>query len=85
MNCRDPKLTVLIFNEFINNRNVDGLSGLMTDNHFFSDIVGDSHNSRSEMIKRWTEFFLRFPDYRNFFTRVDSHGNLVVAHGYAFW
>lgn len=33
MNIRDPKLIALQFNEFINNQDIEGLSGLMTDDH----------------------------------------------------
>ncbi len=85
MNFRDPKLTVLMFNEFINGRSADGLSGLMTDNHLFVDREGNSHNTKSDMLKCWAEFFRLFPDYRNSFNRIESHDNFVVVRGYAFW
>ena len=33
MNSKDPKLTALQFNECINNRDIKGLSSLMTEEH----------------------------------------------------
>lgn len=37
------------------------------------------------MTKGWIEFFKRFPDYRNTFTRVESRDNLVILIGHAYW
>jgi len=82
MNLRDPKLTALQFNEYINNQDIKGLSSLMAEDHIFIDRQG---NSDSNMINGWKRFFREWPTYKNFFTRVESQGNLVILNGYAIW
>ncbi len=37
MNLKDPKLTALQFNEYINNQDIQGLTNLMTKDHLFID------------------------------------------------
>ncbi|MFX1379912.1 MAG: hypothetical protein ACFFA4_12555 [Promethearchaeota archaeon] len=82
MNLKDPKLTVLQFNEYINNQDIEGLTSLMTEDHIFIDRAGDRFG---DMVNGWKEFFTNFPSYRNYFTRVESRDNLVVIIGYAKW
>ena len=85
MNTRDPKLTALQFNEYINVQNIEGLSALMTDDHTFIDRAGKIDKGKESMTKGWIDFFKHFPDYTNTFTRVESRGNLVILIGYAYW
>jgi ketosteroid isomerase-like protein len=85
MNSKDPKLTALQFNEFINNQDIDGLSGLMTQDHTFIDREGEVDEGKESMTKGWIEFFQSFPDYKNTFTRVESRDDLVILIGYATW
>jgi len=82
MNSKDPKLTALQFNECINNRDIEGISNLMTKDHIFIDRHGDTFG---DMVNGWKEFFQNFPTYKNTFTRVQSQGNLVILIGYARW
>jgi ketosteroid isomerase-like protein len=79
---RDPKLVVLQFNEYINNQDIEGLNSLMTEDHIFIDRAGDKFG---DMVNGWKEFFVNFPTYKNYFTRVESQGNLVIILGYAIW
>lgn len=85
MNSKDPKLTALQFNKFINNQDIDGLSGLMAQDHTFIDREGEVDEGKESMTKGWIEFFQSFPDYKNTFTRVESRDDLVVLIGYATW
>jgi len=57
MNTKDPMLTVLQFNECINNRDVHGLSNLMTDNHTLIVREGNVVTGRDANAKAWTSFF----------------------------
>jgi hypothetical protein len=82
MNKRDPKLTALQFNEYINNQDIKGLANLMSNDHIFIDRHGDRY---ADMVNGWMEFFENFPTYKNYFTRVESHNNLVILIGYAIW
>jgi len=85
MNSTDPKLITLQFNEYINQQNVRGLTGLMTEDHRFIDRAGTVVSGKDSMTKTWVRFFELFPEYCNTFERVESHGNLVILHGYATW
>jgi hypothetical protein len=82
MNLRDPKLTALQFNEYINNQHIEGIRSLITEDHIFIDRVGEEYK---DMVNGWKEFFANFPTYKNYFTRVDSKDDLVVILGYAIW
>ena len=81
MNKRDPKLTALLFNECINNRDIEGLVDLMTDDH---SLICNGHvdtkdkNSSKEV---WSTFFRMYPDYLNHFSKVESIDNFVVIAG----
>ncbi|MFX0117467.1 MAG: nuclear transport factor 2 family protein [Candidatus Hodarchaeota archaeon] len=85
MNTKDPKLIALQFNECINNQDIEGLSDLMTEDHTFIDRKGEVDKGKKVMTKGWTDFFKQFPDYQNFFPRVESRNNLVIIIGYAKW
>lgn len=85
MNSADPKFTVLQFNEYINNQDINGLSSLMTEDHTFIDRDNNSEKGKESMTKGWTDFFKSFPEYKNTFLRVQSEGDLVVIYGYAVW
>ena len=85
MNSKDPKLTALQFNEYINNQDIKELSNLMTEDHTFIDREGGVFKGKESMTKGWMDFFNQFPDYRNIFTRVESRDNLVIIIGYAIW
>jgi len=85
VNSRDPKLTVLLFNENINRQDLEGLTRQMAQSHTFIDRDGTAHGPKPRMVEEWKEFFQRFPKYRNNFSRVESHDDLVVVLGHAFW
>lgn len=85
MNSKDPKLTVLQFNEYINNQDIKGLSNLMTEDHTLIVREGDVVKGKESMTKGWIDFFNQFSDYKNIFTKVESRDNLVIIIGYAKW
>ena len=85
MNSRDPKLIALLFNECINDKDLNGLTRLMSEDHAFIDREGRTHQPKQVMIDGWRDFFKMFPDYRNTFDRIESRENLVVILGHAYW
>ena len=85
MNTSDTKLIALQFNDCINKQNIKGLTGLMSEDHTFIDRAGEIDRGKESMTKGWIEFFEKFPDYRNTFTRVESRDDLVIVIGYAYW
>ena len=84
-NTTDPESVVRRFNDCINNRDIDGLSDLMTEDHTFIDRDGKAVQSKRAMIDGWRQFFKQFPVYRNTFERIESRGDSVTVLGFAFW
>ncbi len=73
----------LAFNEKINERDLEGLSILMTDDHTFIDNSGDITKGKAEMTKGWRNFFDSYPDYQNIFTSIFVNENVVIINGYS--
>jgi len=80
MDAFDAMMAALRFNEKINQRDLDGLVALMTDDHMFIDNSGDIDDNMKE---GWRHFFEHYPDYRNVFTSVTVENNVVVMVGYS--
>jgi ketosteroid isomerase-like protein len=80
MDSFDIMMATLRFNEKINERDLEGLVALMTDDHTFIDNSGDVYKNMKE---GWREFFENYPDYRNVFTSVTVEDNVVVMLGYS--
>ena len=76
-------LTALMFNERINQQDLEGLAELMTDDHTFIDSGGNVIKGKNVMKDGWREFFKKYPDYRNKFTCVTVQDNVVVMVGYS--
>ncbi len=77
----DPKTVVLQFNECINNRDLENLVALMTEDHTFIDASGDALHGCEEMKNAWKTFFEQYPGYRNIFSYVESRGDFVIMIG----
>ena len=80
MDSFDVMMTALKFNEKINQRDLDGLVKLMTEDHVFIAISGDSDKNMKE---GWRQFFESYPDYRNIFTSVEVSNNVAIMVGYS--
>jgi ketosteroid isomerase-like protein len=76
-------LTALRFNERINQRDVEGLADLMTDDHTFIDNSGGVTKGKLAMKEGWRDFFEKYPDYQNIFTCVTTQDNVVVMVGHS--
>ena len=81
----DPKLIVRQFNDCINNKDLVGLTKLMTDDHTFIDRDGTETKTKKVMTQNWRKFFDMVPDYKNTFTKIESTNDMVIIIGYAFW
>lgn len=69
------------FNEKINQRDLEGLAHLMTDDHAFIDNAGNVTKGKKGMKEAWGKFFEQFPDYKNIFNSVTVQNNVVVMVG----
>jgi hypothetical protein len=83
MNKKDPKLTILQFNECINNQDPHGLENLLTQDSKL--ILGEetTHMRKGELKKIWIQFFEMCPDYKNHFIKIESRENLVIIIGFS--
>ena len=79
----DPRALTIQFNEHINNRNLDGLAALMTDDHAFIDTAGHAIHGKSTCLEAWRGFFNSFPDYHNVFDSLAVKGTSVVVVGHS--
>jgi ketosteroid isomerase-like protein len=79
-------LPALRFNESINQRDLEGLAELMTDDHTLIVIAnnkGETTRGKNVVKEGWREFFKKYPDYRNILTCVTIQDNVVVMVGYS--
>ena len=83
MSTIDPKTVALMFHDCINNRDLNSLVELMTDDHSFIDIAENIINGNQNCKKAWKDFFNSFPDYQNIFKTVISIDDLVIIEGYS--
>jgi hypothetical protein len=74
--------TVSRFNRFINARDIEGLSAMMTDDHTFIDAANQQIVGKLACVRAWQGFFAAFPDYRNHFEHVPAgERGLLLSQG----
>ena len=79
----DMQNVALRFNAAINDRDLETLEALMTDDHAFIDTAGNADRGKPACVASWRGFFASFPDYRNVFARVTDRDDLVLITGYS--
>jgi ketosteroid isomerase-like protein len=79
----NPVETVLRFLERINQRDVDKLAELMTEDHVFIDSLGQSVRGREKMRAGWRGYYAFCPDYWVSHEEIFPSGNLVAVFGAA--
>jgi ketosteroid isomerase-like protein len=75
--------TVLEFLNRINQRDVDKLVELMTEDHVFVDSLGNQVRGREKMRGGWRGYFTMCPDYWVSHEEVFRNGNMVAVFGAA--
>jgi len=83
MKPQEMMAIALRFNEKINERDLEGLARLMTDDHTFVDSDNNATKGKKTMLKGWKEFFRAYPDYKNTFTCITTQDNIVIMTGYS--
>jgi ketosteroid isomerase-like protein len=82
----NPMTPIEVFEEFIdaiNQRNVDRICRLMTENHLFVDSLGGEFRGRDSMRHGWAAYFSMVPDYAIDIKESMADGQLVIATGMA--
>ncbi len=83
MNKRPPIQTVLAFVESINRHDVAAMVSLMTEDHEFTDSVGDCVKGVDQLRKAWIAYFYLFPDFRIKVDQTLARGDIVGLFGTA--
>jgi ketosteroid isomerase-like protein len=78
-----PVETVLLFLERINQRNVDSLTELMTEDHVLTDSLGRSARGRASVSAGWRGYYAMCPDYQISHESILATGNVVAVFGTA--
>jgi ketosteroid isomerase-like protein len=79
----DPAAIAVQFNDAITRQDIDDLTALMTSDHTFTDTGGNSIAGGQACRVAWQSFFAAFPDYRNVFHTISTHGDLVIITGHS--
>lgn len=69
------------FVEHINRRNLNRLSGLLSDDHVFIDLSGEEHRNKEELVDGWRSYFTQYPEYMIHLAEVFVLDNIVVLVG----
>ena len=79
----DPTELARAFVDRINDHDVDGLVGMMTDDHVFIDALGSKTVGRTAMREAWQSYFEAFPDYEIVVKGIDDCGEAALVTGHA--
>ncbi|MFC1555494.1 nuclear transport factor 2 family protein [candidate division KSB1 bacterium] len=80
MRNQDYKYTVLRYIEKVNDKDIDGLLDMMTEDFHFVDTLGGTVEGRSEMKEAWTRYFNMFPDYTiNVFNIMKNENTIAIV------
>jgi ketosteroid isomerase-like protein len=67
----------------INARDPNGIVALCAADHVFVDSLGSRFSGHAQLERAWAGYFALFPDYRVELESSASHGDLVLACGWA--
>lgn len=76
------RLALRFANE-INRHDVDGLIGLVSDDHLFVDALGQEVHGREKLRAAWKAYFELFPDYHMDVRETFQNGRVVALLGTA--
>jgi ketosteroid isomerase-like protein len=79
----NPTETVLRFLQLINERNVDRLVAMMTEDHVFTDSLGNTVRGRESMRAAWRGYYGLCPDYWISHEAIFQNGSAVAVFGAA--
>jgi ketosteroid isomerase-like protein len=79
----EPLQVAEAFVDRINAQDVDGLCGLMTEDHLFLDGMGTEGRGREHMRSGWKWYFAMVPDYWVTIEKVFQKDNVIALFGNA--
>ena len=75
---------VIRFITAINSHNIDSISDLISEDHKFTDSLGNVFRGKDVMRKGWTNYLHLFPDYKIDIDEIYYDGNKVMFTGKAY-
>lgn len=79
----NPKTLLATFNDHLNNRDMDGLSSVLTDHVIFIDSTMHTIMGKPACIRAWRIFCRLFPDYQQEFNSIDVNEDVVNIDGHS--
>jgi ketosteroid isomerase-like protein len=83
MHSANPVEVVLEFERLVNSRNVDAITGLLTEDSVFIDSLGQSIHGAGNLRAAWSGYFKMVPDYSISHSEIFSNGDTVAMFGTA--
>jgi hypothetical protein len=74
---------VIRFITAINNRSVDLMSNMISEDHKFTDSLGNIFRGKDVMTKGWADYILLFPDYKIEVDEIYENENKIMFTGKA--
>jgi ketosteroid isomerase-like protein len=74
---------ILEFIDLINKHELEGMSGMLSDDHAFFDAYNNSVAGKENMIASWKVYFDWFPDYTIEVCDIIQGGNCTAVFGFA--
>lgn len=74
---------VIRFITAINSRNIDLISDMISENHKFTDSLGNIFRGKEVMTNGWTNYLHLFPDYKISVDEIFNNENKVMFAGKA--
>ena len=78
-----PVEVVRQFVRLINAHDVDGIVAMLSDDHVFTDSLGDTLSGHDDLRRGWEGYFVLFPDYTVEPRHEIPHGSGVALFGTA--
>jgi ketosteroid isomerase-like protein len=79
----DTVRTVLKFVNEVNRHDLESITGMLADDHLFTDGLGQEFRGKAKMREGWAEYFRQFPDYHIGIKEWFQNGRVVGLFGVA--
>ena len=79
----DPKSIITTYKDYLNGRNTEGISEIITDTMVFIDSTGHTIMGKQACLEAWNSFCKLFPDYQHVFEEMVVKGDRVCARGHS--
>lgn len=79
----DPKTIITTYKGHLNNRDLEGITSIITDTLVFIDSTGHTIMGKQACLEAWDNFCKLFPDYQHVFEDILVKKDKVYIRGYS--